>query len=241
MSRRRGRMLCRRPWTLPSRLAVVFHQGRNKKTSTVSRVGVANLLRAPFFRLRKPSPSEELGGPSNARVGPASREIYKRLLSALLSKRVSAALTRSYAHDLLHGQDKDFAVADTSGTSRALDGFDDLGGGVVGDNDFKFDFGQEIDHVLRATVEFRVALLAAESLNLANREALHTDSRQRLFDLVEFERLYDRLNLLHKTPLGGILLGRSGPANHTPQDTPNMTPIVKGPSPQPVLHQIALG
>src|SRR5216683_1751940 len=56
-----------------------------------------------------------------------------------------------------------------------------------------------------------MALLAAESFNFADREALHSNTRQRLLDLVEFERLYDRLNLLHKTPLGGICRGRFSP------------------------------
>src|SRR5258708_3589925 len=68
-------------------------------------------------------------------------------------------------------------------------------------------------------------LLTAESFDLADRETLHTDTRQSLFDLVEFERFDDRLNLLHKSPLGrcsnwprGLMPARASvPNNHSPK------------------------
>src|SRR5262249_9453917 len=46
-----------------------------------------------------------------------------------------------------------------------------------------------------------MSLLPSEPLNFTNGEALDPDARERLFDLVEFERLDDRLNLFHIAPL----------------------------------------
>jgi hypothetical protein len=46
-----------------------------------------------------------------------------------------------------------------------------------------------------------MALLATESLDLGHRQALHPDAHERCFDLIELERLDDRLDLLHMPPL----------------------------------------
>ena len=63
-----------------------------------------------------------------------------------------------------------------------------------------FDLGQEVDHVLGASVQLGVPLLTAEALDLGHGHALQADLLQRLLDLVELERLDDRLDLLHRIP-----------------------------------------
>jgi len=92
-------------------------------------------------------------------------------------------------------------------------------------NYLKLDLGQKVHDVLGAAVQLGMSLLTAESLDLADRETLHTDTRQGLFDLVELERFDDRLNLLHKSPLGRFSVRpratyaglRLIPNNHSPK------------------------
>src|SRR5262249_31212217 len=110
-----------------------------------------------------------------------------------------------------HRHHEDLAVADPAGARRALDRFDDLGGLIVGNDDLELNLGKKIDYVLGPTVEFGMALLAAESFYFANREPLHADTRERLFDLVKLERLDDRVDLLHMTP-PGTMAGRTFPS-----------------------------
>jgi len=121
-----------------------------------------------------------------------------------LLQGVRAALASPDSHHFLHRHDENFAVADAPGTRRALDGLDYLSGGFVGDDYLELDLGQEIDHVFGPAIEFSVSLLPTESFDLADRQALDTDTRQSFFHLVELERFDDRLNLLHMTPLGGL-------------------------------------
>src|SRR5208283_2786166 len=105
-------------------------------------------------------------------------------------------------HHLFHRHHEDFPVADSAGSRSALDGLDDLPRQLVRNNYLELYLGQKVHDVLRTAVQLGMSLLTAESLDLADRETLHTDTRQRLFDLVELERFDDRLNFLHKSPLG---------------------------------------
>src|SRR5205823_7261920 len=68
---------------------------------------------------------------------------------------------------------------------------------IVGNDHFDLDLRQKVDHVFGATIEFRVALLPTEALDLGDGESAHADVRQRLANLVELERLDDRFHLLH--------------------------------------------
>ena len=54
------------------------------------------------------------------------------------------------------------------------DMFDHLIEHVFLDGRFDLDLGQEVDDVLRAAVELRVALLPPEAFHFRNRDALHT-------------------------------------------------------------------
>src|SRR6185369_9452186 len=60
------------------------------------------------------------------------------------------------------------------------------------------DLGQEIHDVLRAAVEFGLALLPAVALRLDDRQALDAQLLQRLFHFVQLERLDDGFDLFHR-------------------------------------------
>src|SRR5579863_959534 len=119
-----------------------------------------------------------------------------------LLKRVATSLAGSDSHHLLHRQYEYFTVADTSCSGRALDRLDHLSGHFVRHDNFEFDLGQEVDDVFRPSIKLGMPFLATKSLDFADSEALDSDTRQCLFDLIELERLYDSLNFLHVTPRG---------------------------------------
>src|SRR5262249_24877012 len=58
---------------------------------------------------------------------------------------------------------------------------------------------QEVDHVLRPSVQLGVTLLPTEALHLRDRDALNPDSVQSFLHLVELEGFDDRLDFLHRT------------------------------------------
>src|SRR5207248_1675395 len=66
-----------------------------------------------------------------------------------------------------------------------------------GDDDVQPHLGDEVDGVLRASVDLGVALLTAVAADLADGQALHTEGLQRLLDVVELERLDHRGDQLH--------------------------------------------
>src|SRR5690606_878262 len=54
-----------------------------------------------------------------------------------------------------------------------------------------------VDDIFGAAIKLGVALLAPEALRLGHGNALQADLLQRFLDLVQLERLYDSLDLLH--------------------------------------------
>ena len=67
----------------------------------------------------------------------------------------------------------------------------------VAEHDLDLHLGQEVDDIFGAAIELGVALLAAETLGLGDRDALQADFLQRFLHLVELERLDDRFDLFH--------------------------------------------
>ena len=67
----------------------------------------------------------------------------------------------------------------------------------VGNHDFHFDLGHEVDFVLRAPVHLGMALLAAETADFGDGHARHAAFGQGLFDVVEFEMADDGFNFFH--------------------------------------------
>src|SRR5262245_9934585 len=118
-------------------------------------------------------------------------------LGCCCSNGVATALASADADDLVDGKHEDLPVADAAGLGRLLDRFHHLTHLLVADDDLELHLGQEVDDVLRPSVELRVALLPAEPLHLADGQALYADSRQALLHLVQLEGLDDCLDLFH--------------------------------------------
>src|SRR5438034_913127 len=99
-------------------------------------------------------------------------------------------------------KDEDLAVTDVAGLRRAGHRVGHLVGQVIGDHDLDLDLRQEVHRVLAAAVQFGVALLAAKSTDLGYRHAHDADAGERFLDVVELERLDDRLDLFHRWSSG---------------------------------------
>src|SRR5712691_1038311 len=109
-----------------------------------------------------------------------------------------ARLAGADADGVAHGQDEDLAVADGAGAGGGGDEGDDLVDLVVGHHHLDLDLGQEVDGVLRAAIQLGVALLPAEAAYLGHRHADDAHLGQRFLDVVQFERLDDGFDLLHR-------------------------------------------
>src|SRR5258708_25541852 len=110
---------------------------------------------------------------------------------------VRARLAGADAQRLLDGGDEDLAVADLAGMGGLLDGLDgalDLG---VVDHDLDLHLGQEAHQVLGAAIDLGLALLAAETLDLADRQPRDADAGQRVPHFGELDRLDDGRHEFH--------------------------------------------
>ena len=93
--------------------------------------------------------------------------------------------------------DEDLAVADAAGLRCIADCLDRLFSEIVGAHHFDLHLGQEVDDIFGAAIKLSVALLAAKPLGLGDGDSLEADLLQSFLDLVQLERLYDSLDLLH--------------------------------------------
>src|SRR5438309_6995981 len=136
------------------------------------------------------------------------------------SKRGLIPLARADADRRLHGRHEDLPVADVAGLGRGRHDLGHLVHELVGHDDFDLDLREEIDRVLTAPVQLCVALLPAEAAHLGDGHADHADAGERLLDIVQFERLDDRLDLLHHGPpdRGRKSNGRAAPARPQARD-----------------------
>jgi len=101
------------------------------------------------------------------------------------------------ARHLLHVAHEDLAVADLAGARCLRDRLDRAFHQRIGHHGLDLDLGKEVHHVLGAAIQLGVALLAAEALDVGDREAGHASLRERLADFVELEGLDDGSDLLH--------------------------------------------
>ena len=77
-------------------------------------------------------------------------------------------LSGTNTNDLINVPDENLAVPNLSSSGRFENGFYSVLGKRVINGDFNFHFGQEVDNVLGATIEFRVPFLTTETLDLGN-------------------------------------------------------------------------
>src|SRR3989338_3853437 len=116
------------------------------------------------------------------------------------SDRALVALARADPHRRVHGMHEDLAVADVARPRRARDHLGHLVDEMVGNDALYLDLREEVARVPAAPVELRVPLLAPEAAHLGDRHADDADAREGLLDVVELERLDDRLDLLPLAP-----------------------------------------
>lgn len=80
---------------------------------------------------------------------------------------------------------EDLAIADLACLGCFDDRVHDTIRRAIGDNDLKFDFGDEVDRVLRTTIGLRLAFLTSETTDLRYGHAMETRFRQALLYLVQ--------------------------------------------------------
>src|SRR5580658_2737218 len=111
--------------------------------------------------------------------------------------RVRAGLAGADPDGLFDVRYKYLAIADAARLGGGADRLDRRPEILVGDDDFDLHLRQKVDDVLGAAIKLGVTLLTAEALRLEHGNALDSRFLKRFLDLVELERLDDRLDFLH--------------------------------------------
>src|SRR6185437_2527241 len=106
-------------------------------------------------------------------------------------------LAGANADRMVEVDDEDLAVADLAGLGSRGDGIDGLVDGFGSDGDFDLDLGQEAHGIFGAAVDFRMAFLAAVTLDFRHRETVNANGGQGIADFFELEWLDDRHNNFH--------------------------------------------
>ena len=88
----------------------------------------------------------------------------KNLFILISLERFRAGLAGADADHLFEIENENLAVADLAGVRGFFDCLNDLLEQLGLDGGFDFDFGQEVDHVLRAPVELGVSFLPSNPL-----------------------------------------------------------------------------
>src|SRR5450432_1939395 len=114
--------------------------------------------------------------------------------------RLGSTLAGADADAVQQRQDEDLAVADFAFLAGAAGLDDGIDGGLdelVVHPDLELDLAQQVDGVLMAAVDLGMALLATETLNIADGQADDFDLVQRFLDSFQFGRLDDGLDHFH--------------------------------------------
>src|SRR4029079_2370713 len=122
----------------------------------------------------------------------------------VILQRVVVGLAGADAHRAIEVVNEDFSVADLAGLGGVADRGDDPLLKAVLDPDLDLELGQEVHGVFGAAIDFGVALLAAEALDLGHGHAVDAERLQRVADLVELEGFDDGDHELHggEPPVG---------------------------------------
>src|SRR5262245_1316398 len=107
------------------------------------------------------------------------------------------ALARADSYSRLDRMDEDLAITDVAGLGRRRHDLGHLVDDAVRHDDLDLDLGEEVHRVLTASIQLRVPLLPAEPAHLRHGHADDPDGGEGLLDVVELERLDDRLDLFH--------------------------------------------
>jgi hypothetical protein len=139
--------------------------------------------------------------------------VYWTLIPPLPSKTdfldsFGAAFASADADAVFEWHDEYFSIADLAAFASAAAADDGLDRGfdeVVVDRDFELHLAQEIYCIFMPAIDFGVAFLAAEALDIADREADDFDFVKSFFYGFQAGGLNDGLNQLHRgaTPIWG--------------------------------------
>lgn len=97
------------------------------------------------------------------------------VLFLLILKGNVAFVACADADNVFNGVDEDFAIADLSGIEGFFGGFDDGANGDFADDDFDFQFGQQIHFQFNAAVVFGAAFLQAAAEDVGDGHAADAD------------------------------------------------------------------
>src|SRR5690606_29693486 len=126
-------------------------------------------------------------------------------LAGSRSDRIRPGFTGADTDDFLDVGDEDLAVADPPGLGSVANGLDGRIDHIVDDDHLDFDLRQEVDHILRTAIEFRVAFLATETLRFDDGDALKPDFLKSFLHFIELERFNDRFDLFHSSAASDCL------------------------------------
>ena len=122
--------------------------------------------------------------------------------------------TRADAHDVFERAHEDLSVADLAGARGSKNSFNHGVNRVVSDGDVDADFGKKVDDLFRAAVELRMPLLATETFDFGNGEAVNAGGGKGLADVVELEGLDDDGDELHEKGLLMLSTESKGSGRH---------------------------
>src|SRR5690625_1069652 len=109
-------------------------------------------------------------------------------------KRQSPLFSCANTHDLLKGADKNLAIAYFARACCLHDKLNHLLGQLGLYRHLKFYFGQEINHILGATVKLSMSFLSSKAFDLGDGDAVNLMLNKRLAHFVELEWLDNRGN-----------------------------------------------
>src|SRR5687768_13304442 len=125
--------------------------------------------------------------------------LFARMLKKDCSDSLDACFTGANPNDLFQIDDEDLSIADLPRTCHVGDRLDDLFRDGIVYCQLDLRLRQEVDAVLGTSIQLGVTALTSEALDFGHRDALNTDIRDGLTDVIQLERLDDRGNQLHCT------------------------------------------
>ena len=109
-----------------------------------------------------------------------------------------ASFSGSNTSDIINGADENLPVSNFTGFGSVDDGIDSGGNLTVRQNNFDLDLREKIDGIFAAAIDFRVALLAAETFHFTHGHSFNSNTSESFFDVFELKRFDNSLDFLHR-------------------------------------------
>ena len=134
----------------------------------------------PLFRNTSKLTGELSKAKGNPKAGIPSKHLENAVVARALNRRFSSFVGAD-SNNLINCADKNFSVADLSGTSRSDDSFYGPLNPYVRYDYLKFDLWQKIGGIFGALRHLRMSLLTAKAFNFANGHPFNPNRNQRIF------------------------------------------------------------